>query len=318
MCGNYTELNAKEIKLALKGFYEEYERQKASGFAPQKATTAHENESQPQASQPSQESGAFTAANATPGSTGKIPDAYAHLAPQDRRSLEEEMATAEAHYGGLIQKAMELPQPQRDEEVAKLKNSFNTKQSTTRRKYGVKLRERRSKAEIEAQRERLLTVGAGEKRRRRQEPLTGQTGLGSEPKRARLDQGGSSVNVERSNASKSAADSPRKRVMLADMGGLGPSAATAEHTDPTVDVPSRTQPQTQAYARPQTRPVAAGSTSPDAVSERTTTVAGGAFDQPMRLDDSTDTEDSDSEEEDGDIPASLPRKKAGMEGGVKS
>lgn len=83
-------------------------------------------------------------------------DPYAKLGPEERRNFEMEMTNAEEKYGGMMRQAMNLPVKEREEELARLKNSFNTKQSTLRRKYGVLLRERRPKGEIESERNRLV------------------------------------------------------------------------------------------------------------------------------------------------------------------
>ncbi|PHH74783.1 hypothetical protein CDD80_2855 [Ophiocordyceps camponoti-rufipedis] len=93
----------------------------------------------------------------TPGRiNGSAEDPYAKLTPEARRSFEYEMQMAEEKYGGMMRDAMNLPEHLREDELNRLKNSFNSKQSTTRKKYGIRLRERRSKAEIEEERNRLL------------------------------------------------------------------------------------------------------------------------------------------------------------------
>lgn len=118
--------------------------------------------------------------------------------------------------------AMKLPQPEQERHLASLKNRYNTKQSMTRKKYGIRLRERRSKAQIDAERTRLFGSPDGPS-------LSGQDGppikkvkpspLGSQPEGAPQPNG--------------QADSPRKRIPVTQMGGLSGSSATAELTDPT-------------------------------------------------------------------------------------
>lgn len=297
---------------SLQRFYQEHVSAGLSGAAqgPRSMPSSTPDQSRRQPAQSSAPTTHFTAVNSgtaatmTPRSAsatelGSGP--YAHLSPEDRDRLKEELAHTEAHYGALLRKAMQLPQPQQDEEVAKIKNCFNTKQSTTRRKYGVKLRERRTKAEIEAERERLITAPPEENLGRRQDASASQNGSEPVGKKARINERGDSAPTSQPAVSSPVTESPRKRVRLADMGGLGASAATAEHIDPTTAAAqdhSASQPQ-PAKESPGSNVVGA---TPDAPAST------GARNDPMKLDDSTDTEDSDSEEEDGDIPAVLTKK----------
>ncbi|KAH0595876.1 hypothetical protein MHUMG1_06425 [Metarhizium humberi] len=311
-CGKYTERDASALMPSLQRFYQEHVSAGPSGAAqgPRLMPSSTPDQSRRQPAQSSAPSTHFTAVNSgtaatmTPRSastTGKGSGPYAHLSPEDRDRLKEELAHTEAHYGALLRKAMQLPQPQQDEEVAKIKNCFNTKQSTTRRKYGVKLRERRTKAEIEAERERLITAPPEENLGRRQDVSASQNGSEPVGKKARINERGDSAPTSQPAVSSPVTESPRKRVRLADMGGLGASAATAEHIDPTTAAAqdhSASQPQ-PAKESPGSNVVGA---TPDAQAST------GARNDPMKLDDSTDTEDSDSEEEDGDIPAVLTKK----------
>ncbi|KAK8925017.1 hypothetical protein VCV18_005443 [Metarhizium anisopliae] len=311
-CGKYTERDASALMPSLQRFYQEHVSAGLSGAAqgPRSMPSSTPDQSRRQPAQSSAPTTHFTAVNSgtaatmTPRSAsatelGSGP--YAHLSPEDRDRLKEELAHTEAHYGALLRKAMQLPQPQQDEEVAKIKNCFNTKQSTTRRKYGVKLRERRTKAEIEAERERLITAPPEENLGRRQDASASQNGSEPVGKKARINERGDSAPTSQPAVSSPVTESPRKRVRLADMGGLGASAATAEHIDPTTAAAqdhSASQPQ-PAKESPGSNVVGA---TPDAPAST------GARNDPMKLDDSTDTEDSDSEEEDGDIPAVLTKK----------
>ncbi|KID66761.1 hypothetical protein MAN_05042, partial [Metarhizium hybridum] len=311
-CGKYTERDASALMPSLQRFYQEHVSTGLSGAAqgPRSMPSSTPDQSRRQPAQSSAPTTHFTAVNSgtaatmTPRSAsatelGSGP--YAHLSPEDRDRLKEELAHTEAHYGALLRKAMQLPQPQQDEEVAKIKNCFNTKQSTTRRKYGVKLRERRTKAEIEAERERLITAPPEENLGRRQDASASQNGSEPVGKKARINERGDSAPTSQPAVSSPVTESPRKRVRLADMGGLGASAATAEHIDPTTAAAqdhSASQPQ-PAKESPGSNVVGA---TPDAPAST------GARNDPMKLDDSTDTEDSDSEEEDGDIPAVLTEK----------
>ncbi|KAG8427192.1 hypothetical protein J3459_007440 [Metarhizium acridum] len=311
VCGKYTEKDASVLIPALRKFYAEHVSAGASGATrePQSTPSSTQDQSRIRPAQLSSPAARFKAVNSSTAATmtprtasaaGKNSDPYAHLSPEDRKRLEAELAHTESHYGALLRRAMLLPQPEQDEETTKIKNCFNTKQSTTRRKYGVKLRERRTKAEIEAERERLITAPPEENLAQRQEASASQNGSVPAGKKSRINERGDSAPTSQPAISSPADDSPRKRVRLADMGGLGASAATAEHIDPTTTTAQdHSTPQPQS-AKESTSNVAKA--TPDAP-----VAATGACNDPMQLDDSTDTEDtdSDSEEEDGDIPAVL-------------
>lgn len=77
--------------------------------------------------------------------------------PEQKAALEEELRQAEESYGEKMREAEANPDPvERRSRLENLKNSFGTRQSGIRRKYGVRLRERRTRAEIEAERVRML------------------------------------------------------------------------------------------------------------------------------------------------------------------
>ncbi len=89
-------------------------------------------------------------------------DPYAHLTPQQRSALDEELKQAEISYGEKMRQAEAILNPaDRRTRLDGLRNSFGTKQSMIRKKYGVRLRERRTKAEIEAERLRMGSRGGG-------------------------------------------------------------------------------------------------------------------------------------------------------------
>lgn len=98
------------------------------------------------------------AAAATPGSgASPIPaDPYAHLSEEQMAAMNEELRQAEEKYAPRFAEAEQIADENaRRSKVEGLRNSFGTKQSMIRKKYGVRLRERRTKAEIQAERERL-------------------------------------------------------------------------------------------------------------------------------------------------------------------
>ncbi|CAP71527.1 uncharacterized protein PODANS_6_1150 [Podospora anserina S mat+] len=83
-------------------------------------------------------------------------DPYAHLTPEQFQAMNEELHEAEIKYRPRFAEAEAIPdENERRLRVEGLRNSFGTKQSMIRKKYGVRLRERRTKAEIQAERERL-------------------------------------------------------------------------------------------------------------------------------------------------------------------
>ncbi|KAK5990797.1 hypothetical protein PT974_09070 [Cladobotryum mycophilum] len=200
-------------------------------------------------------------------------DPYAHLTQERREAFEDEMKRAEEKYGNLMREAMSLPALEQGERLAKLKNSYNTKQSTTRKKYGIRLRERRTVAEIEAEQQRLLGTPSEEAS---EQPA----------KRARIDSDGQSVVTK--SYSSTPASSPRKRVPMTEMGGLTGSSATAELVDPTSSLtPSR--PRHSGHSQ-------VADDTPSMVNQ-------GTSDDPMQIDDSSGNSDTDGDQ---DIPASLP------------
>ncbi|KAH6898707.1 hypothetical protein B0T10DRAFT_117123 [Thelonectria olida] len=211
---------------------------------------------------------------ATPSDQGTPPPgraAYAHLPPDKKQELDAEMRKTEDYYGGLMREAMSLPEPEKSKQLAALKNRYNTKQSVTRKKYGIRLRERRSRAEINAERIRLFGTLDG--------PSLSGHDSGTPPlKKARVDDAGASTTMMQ--PSDSQANTPRKRVPVRDMGGLSGSQATAEMNDPTASL--------------------------NPVQPRQVLAPSGTQDDPMSIDDESDDE-SDDTASDEDIPATVPR-----------
>lgn len=181
------------------------------------------------------------------------------------------MMKTEEYYGGLMREAMKMPEPEKSRQLASLKNRYNTKQSTTRKKYGIRLRERRSKAEIDAERVRLFGTLDGPS-------LSGANqGTGTPPyKKARVEEGPTNT-AQPSNGQ----ITPRKRVPVNEMGGLSGSQATAEMVDPTVSVNPVHPRQVQVS------------------SSQVNSASAGTQDDPMAIDDESDSTDS-------DIPATMP------------
>lgn len=246
---------------------------------PQQANTQTPTQSTPIPSTPSKSQGvnAGIYAGATPNN-----DPYAHLTPEQRRLFEADMQKGMDHYGASMRDAMKLEEPERSDVLTRLKNSYNTRQSTTRKKYGIRLRERRTKEQIDA--ERMALFGTTE----------GPSLTGSElpaAKRAKTD---SNTATTTQQPAASQADTPRKRVPIAEMGGLGASSATAELTDPTATM----SPSKPRFAN-QT-PVSAS-----AVPAQSSAQKGpkGTSEDPMAIDSSESDSSGSDDTDDEDIPA---------------
>ncbi|KAH7225931.1 hypothetical protein BKA60DRAFT_482218 [Fusarium oxysporum] len=222
-------------------------------------------------------------------------DPYAHLSPEDLKRFNDIMKSAEAKYGGLMKDAMLLNEPERSKRLASLKNSYNTKQSTTRKKFGIRLRERRTRGEIEAEEARLMGTPSGTAT-----PPATATSDGDirSRKRARTDDDQSPS----SSATNRTQESPQKRVPVSEMGGLSGSSATAELTDPTAYL-NPTQPR---YAPPKTAALG-GQSRVFGSAERTRPSMGGTLDDPMSIhdDDNSETDSDSDSDSDGDIPATI-------------
>jgi hypothetical protein len=96
----------------------------------------------------------------TPIMGGNTHNPYGHLSPQQRASMDAELRGAELQYGEKMRAADAMPDVEaRRSKLDALKNSFGTKQSMIRKKYGVRLRERRTRAEIDAERSRMGISG---------------------------------------------------------------------------------------------------------------------------------------------------------------
>jgi hypothetical protein len=170
-------------------------------------------------------------------------------------ALNAELLQAEEQYSGRFREAEAITDPdQRRVRLESLRNTFGTKQSMIRKKYGVRLRERRTRAEIQAERERMgrnpLKPGTGS-----QSPApTQQTSTSAWT--------AANIVVPRDSTDNSAPSLKRRRVdegnecntpyrqqsgpmtKVSEMaGGLTASSATAALHDPTLSAsstPSRT------------------------------------------------------------------------------
>lgn len=83
-------------------------------------------------------------------------EALASLSVPQRQALETDMKEAEQKYVARQQQVMKISdEDERKDKLARIKASFQSKQSMIRKKHGIRLRGRRNKMAIEAERRRL-------------------------------------------------------------------------------------------------------------------------------------------------------------------
>ncbi|KAH7035249.1 uncharacterized protein B0I36DRAFT_90081 [Microdochium trichocladiopsis] len=242
---------------------------------------------------------AVHAASTPPSSS----DPYAHLTPQARARMNEEIRQAELTFAPRIKEAEAITNPaERKTRLANLNNSFSTRQSVIRKRYGVRLRIRRTRAEIEAQNARMGISNT-----------TSETDDPPSHKRQRVD----GVNTASASPLPSSGP-PIPRVATADISaGLGGTAATPATMDPTRGFTSvnRAQPPPQtsnslSSLQQKGYRVSShlGQSSPERVASDL-----GATGNPISLSDSAGTSGSESESGDSgddEIPAIMPTGRA--------
>ncbi|KAK6864436.1 hypothetical protein PG995_000964 [Apiospora arundinis] len=175
--------------------------------------------------------------SAPPSSSGPVAgDPYGHLNADTRARLDQDLLAAEATYAPRFKEAEDIADPEeRRQKLEGLQNSFSTKQSIIRKRYGVRLRQRRTKEEIEAERIRLTghigTPGGGKRQRV-------DDGLGDTPSYV------PSQKVPAAPANNPTV-TPIKHLSVTDMNpsGLGGSSATAATADPTLSQQQQQQAQ---------------------------------------------------------------------------
>lgn len=273
------------------------------------------------------------------GSPSLTGDPYAHLSPEQLAALQSELREAEVAFTERMHQANLIPDPaQKKAKLDGLSNSFGTKQSIIRKKYGVRLRQRRTRAEIQQERDRMqyktaseiqaemgvLSKGPGRPaassyagyRPAATTNATAVAGAGAASSWAPVNQQQPATTTITTLASNIPVPAPRKptgsgennnvsmhgpgskrrfsgggetsdskkHMAYADMGGLSGGAATveAETLDPTLLPPIN--------------------------SNNKGGGLGGTKEEPMALDDSSSEESdgSDSDSADEDIPAELP------------
>lgn len=228
-------------------------------------------------------------------------DQYSHLTLKKRQEYEAEAAAAEAKYGELMREAHKMQEPRRTEQLQKLKNSYNTKQSTTRKKYGIRI-VKRTKEEMDAERIRLfqspdgpeiyngiglvLSTSVTTLKRTAPEDLSASTQASSRPR----------------------TEEPRQRVPLEQMGGLGASSASVETADPTAYLTS-SQPRgfaqmQQAQASPRKKqPATNGATQGEPMELSSSSEGSSGEDGEDGDDGEAGEEISEESSDDEDIPA---------------
>jgi len=274
--------------------------------------------------------------------------------------MNEELQGAEIKYAPRFAEAESIKdENERRARIEGLRNSFGTKQSMIRKKYGVRLRERRTKAEIAAERERMglkraerekAKIAAANQQHHSSSPAPGAPaapGTGSpgtvataagasgwtaantpraqniwddhDAKRRRLDGSGGYQTPYKSLGDETPT---RKTLSVTELGGgLTGSPATAAAHDPTLP-PQSAQPaheqqqqpapmelraeNASASPTPSGNPVEQARSTTDDASRRTSVEAAIAPPPPISQPPAAMDIDSDSSDDDQDIPSALP------------
>ncbi|KAI1751010.1 hypothetical protein F4782DRAFT_231980 [Xylaria castorea] len=242
-------------------------------------------------------------------------DPYGHLTPQRRALLDEELKQAESTYMPRFKEAEEIRDPlNRKSKLESLQNTFSTKQSMIRKKYGVRLRVRRTRAEIEEEKSRLgLKHGPSSpyptastpsvKRQKSDGPYNGAGGP-SYISRGPQPQPQPHTPIP----------PPTNHLSISQMNnsGLGGSTATAATADPTASLALSQLPSTEEKPPPNSLSslqrkgyrVSSHVGQANRPASASPAPRSGSASTPVVLDDSSDGADSD-----GDIPATLPPRK---------
>ncbi|KAI1428287.1 hypothetical protein F5Y12DRAFT_51685 [Xylaria sp. FL1777] len=236
---------------------------------------------------------------------------YRHLTPQRKSELDEELRQAEMSYAQRFKEAEQMSDPMaRRSKLESLQNTFSTKQSIIRKKYGVRLRNRRTRAEIDEEKSRIMGFKHG---------FSSPGPMVETPsaKRQRSDDGsdnlGRSSYISRGPQAQVFIPSPTNHLSVSQMNnsGLGGSTATAATTDPTKSVSSGQLPSaeeqsaTKSLSSLQRKGYRVSSHIGQATQPASNSTAqrNGSVSAPVVLEDSSDDEDTDE-----DIPATLPPK----------
>ncbi|KAK9775793.1 hypothetical protein SCAR479_07609 [Seiridium cardinale] len=178
--------------------------------------------------------------NAPPLSSPTAADPYAHLTPENRENMDAELRRAELSYAPRFKEAEKIEDPlDRKLKLENLLNGFSTKQSNIRKKYGVRLRQRRTKAEIDAERARVHGIINTPVKRRRTDAGTEN----STPTWSSVQQPASARTPE-SSAPTASEPVSNNHLSIASLStsGLGKASATEATTDPTTAQSQNTVP----------------------------------------------------------------------------
>lgn len=226
------------------------------------------------------------------------------------------MRQAALVYEQRFQVAEEIDDPvKRRTKVESLQNCLTTKQSMIRKKYGVRLRTRRTRAEIDKERSRLGLKHA----------LTSLSLAVETPpaKRQRIDDGpnntGRSSYFGHDPQFQTPISPPTNHLSVSQINnsGLGGSAATAATTDPTASVtpsqlpPAEQQPAPNSLSSLQRKGYRVSSHVGQATQPASASPPqrSGSSSTPLVLDDSSDGTETD-EEIPATLPATLPPRKS--------
>ncbi|CCC05002.1 hypothetical protein SMACR_07325 [Sordaria macrospora] len=207
----------------------------------------------------------LTSAGSTPSAetpaVSKTPnpaDPYGHLTQEQLAMMDADLKEAEKKFAPRFAEAYAIPdENERRIKIEGLRNSFGTKQSMIRKKYGVRLRQRRTKAEIQAEEERmglekLKKRQKAEKAAAQQAAAPASASTGAAPPRP-TGSGWVAANAPRANAVWEEHKAKRRRMDASGTyqtptkstlsvseigGGLAGAAATAEVHDPTRPPPA--------------------------------------------------------------------------------
>lgn len=238
-------------------------------------------------------------------------DPYAHLSPEQIAALQSELREAEVVFTERVRQARQAADPAgMRAKVDGFANSFSTKQSLIRKKYGVRLRQRRNKTEIQQERDRVHYKTASE--------ILAEMGLSTAgPGRTPMASSYSSQRPEVKTSSGSGVGwGPVKQHSKTLVSSTAVPAAKIEaSTDVNLHGPGKRRFSGGGSEMPDSKRVAyvdMGGLSGANLAEAETmdpTVKGGpgTKEEPMALDDSSsESGGSDSDSGDEDIPAELP------------
>ncbi|KAI0879383.1 hypothetical protein GGS24DRAFT_495858 [Hypoxylon argillaceum] len=238
-------------------------------------------------------------------------DPYRHLTLQRRAELDEELRQAEMSYAPRFKEAEAIVDPvARKAKMESLQNTFSTKQSMVRKKYGVRLRVRRTRAVIDEERSRLGL--------KHSLSSPGPTPEMPSVKRQRTDDANLNTvppyHIGREPAVHIPVPPPANLLSVSEMNnsGLGGSTATAAMADPTASMTSSQLPFTEQQAPPNSLSSLQrkGYRVSSHVGQATQPAPAipvqrnGSASAPVVLDESSDDTDTDE-----DIPATVPPKK---------